>query len=706
MSVIAWRTPRSVVLERWGYVAAAPVLVVAPNASSDGTVNGLILTAGAAATAWAAKLVFSAGHDIGRALVRLSPLVSALAIDIAAMETTGWGWDALMAGGWTMLGCLLSPLSKTSRRGRPARVAIPQLVAATPRETPPQPVTDQADNFLQDVRHLWARAGMPGRTIVVHAHRHEGMPHDFTMMLRASEEGRPITGLNEVDVAAAFEVEPEEVEILPVKRTPGRPSGPGWTEVHITPDAAARPRKEMTDAQWWDLKVGHAKGPVPGTKFVRKGRDRERGFTYWIARTTDGGEPMWSTPGMCAALSVKPEDNLVQFFDDGDQVMVQVWDVSPLSKIYPATRELLTPGPDGRYVIGFLENGQPARNRVYTPRGAAHDMYIAPSGGGKTELIGAAAAAYANWGAIVMVAAESPDGKTRRLAEHVSRLGYGALFMVRLLRALIALMDIRGEMQWADGGYHDWSPDAEGCPYLPLKALLDEYLTATRHPLYGAEITNLAEQATVKGRKYAIGLGPGAQSAEVQDGFTRLMAENIRENSIPVLLRTPPGRLVEEFKALGFPRDKIPEPLPRTFTATKSTGRFDRIMKGEAEPPADPNTGGVGWIIEGNEAPRLRTLQVFVPGMGIDHLFPDLVAHLTDHEIRELEKRGVWFDWTLPPQPGEFGDDEDEDEDEGATRASGKGKRGKKSRRRGAASTAGSAALAEAGRMMDSFLED
>ncbi|MFB8136393.1 chromosome segregation protein ParM [Streptomyces mirabilis] len=690
---IAWRTPRSVVLERWMYAAGAPVLAIAPNASPDGTVNGAILAAGAAATALAAKKLHDGAHGAGRTLIRLSPLVTALGVDVFALQTSGWGPDALLAAGWAALGVLFSPLSRTSRKGhRPVltHVAVPQLAPAV---EPERAADWGGDDFTQGVRYLWERAGSPGRTVVAHVERHQGMPHDFTMMLRASEEGRPITSLREVDVAAAFgvEPEPEEVQILRTQRTPGRPSGPGWAEVRVTPDAAARPRQALTDAEWWDLKVGHAKGPVPNTKFVRKGRDTQRGFTYWIARTTDGGEPLWDTAAMCAVLGVKPEDNVVQFYDDGDQVMAQVWDVSPLSKVYPASRELLTPGPDGRYVVGFLENGQPARGRVYTPRGAAHDMYIAPSGGGKTELIGAAAAAYANWGAIVMVAAEAPDGKTRMLAEHVARLGYGPLYMVRLLRMLIALMEIRGEMEWADGGYHDWSPDAAGCPYLPLKALLDEFLSAARHPVYGAEITDLGEQVTVKGRKYGIGQGIGAQSAEVQDGFTRLMAENIRENSIPVLLRTPPGRITEEFKALGFPKDKIPEPLPRTFTSLKASGRFDRIMKGEAEPPADPNTGGVGWIIEGNEAPRLRTLQVFAPGQSIDHLFPGLVAQLTDHEIRELDKRGLWGDWNAP--------DPDLIEPEAGTKTGGRGKR---PRRTG---TAGSAALAEAEALMKSVID-
>jgi len=699
-TVAAWRMPRSVVLERTAYTLAGPLLAAAPNMDPHGPLNAVVLAAGAIAAAWSAHRVHTRADRAGRTLIRLSPLVVALGLDVAAMQTGGWGWDALLATGWALGSAALAPLSRTRRR---VPVLVPELPPTQePQPTPVPVATEETDlggsDFTRGVRHLWKRAGSPGRTVVVTVDPHEGTLHDFTMLLRAEDDGRAIGDLKREDIAAAFGVDPSDVRTRPVKRTAHRPGGPGWLEVDIIPDATSRPSTVLSDAEWWGQHIGYAKGPIAGTVLINKGRDK-RGFTYWIARTEDGGEPMWDTEAVCDAMGAQPSDGRVHCFEDGDQVLVQVWDSSPLAQVYDATRELLTPGPDGRYVVGFLENGQPARGRVYTPRGAAHDMFIAPSGGGKTELLAAVAAAYANWGAVVMVAAEAPDGKTRALATHVARLGYGPLYIIRLLRMLIALIEIRGEMVWADGGYHDWSPDAVGCPYTPLKALIDEYLSATRHEQYGAEITSLGEQVTVKGRKYGLGLGVGSQSAEVQDGFTRLMAENIRENSIPIMLRTPPGRITDEFKALGFPRNKIPEALPRTFVRRESTGRLDRIMKGVAEPAVDPNTGGVGWIIEGTEAPRLRTLRVFHPdGRGIDHLFPDLVAQLTDHEVTELTNRGLLFDWTLPPQPGEFGDDEDDDEDGTAPK---KGRRGKK--RRGGTSTAGSAALAEAAALMSAI---
>ncbi|MEU6972734.1 hypothetical protein AB0A71_34465 [Kitasatospora aureofaciens] len=306
---------------------------------------------------------------------------------------------------------------------------------------------DGADRFTRDVRHLWERAGNPARTHVATAHRHPGRQHDLTMLLRATEPGRPISGLNEAAVAAAF---------------------------------------------------------------------------------------------------------------------------------------------------GITKN----------------DVVFAP------------------------------DEKTPVLGEHCDRYGVGALYMVRAMRAMVALMEIRGQMLWADGRVHDWDPKTPGCPYRPLSAYWDEFLSAARHEIYGAEVMDLAEVISVKGRKYGIGENVAGQSVYVQDGFTQLLNENLRENCIPVVLKVAPKKVAEMFKTLGVAPEDVPAPLPRSFSKTEA-GRIERIMNGEPEPPSDSNF----------KKP-------------IDHLFPDTVHGLTDHEIADLEARGLWFDWTEPPRPGEFGPEADAESDD------------------------------------------
>ncbi|MFH8342971.1 chromosome segregation protein ParM [Streptomyces sp. AM6-12] len=674
--------PRSVALERTLYTLAAPVLAAAPNIAPDSPVNTVVQLAGAAGVGGWVLAARSDGPGAGRRILRWSPLVLAAAVDVAAKHTPGvgpWCLDVLLAAGWAAAGWLVMPFSRhTRRRHRPALAApapAPQLQPAAPEPSPAQP-DDGADAFTRQVRQLWENRGMPGRTIIVKATPHSGMPNDLSLLLRASEAGRPISGLTEEAVAAAFGVDASDVTVREVVRQYGREGGPAWREVDVTPDANERRRKAPTAHEWWADRIGGVGGPIPSSEFVKEVRDHARRVTHYIAQVPDEmGEPRVNLHALAAVLKTKYDEGRLFVTVDGSQVLVSLWDSSPLAQVFPATRELLTPDKDGRWVTGYLGNGQPARNRVYTDRGAAHGIFVAPSGGGKTQLMGLHVAADALWGAVVMLATEAPDEKTAALGRHTARYGVGALYMIRLLRAMVALMEIRGEMPWEDGQAHEWDPTRPGCPYRMLSAYLDEFLSAARHGDYGAEIMDLAELVSVKGRKYGVGLKVAGQSIYVQDGFTQLLCENLRDNCIPVVLKVAPKKVADMFKALGIASEHIPDPLPRSFSPEEK-GRIERIMRGEPEPPADSNTGGAGWIVEGKQPEVLRTLFMDFTA-GIDGYFPDTVATLTDYEIRELEARDLWFDWTEPPRPGEFGPEpDDEDGDDGAPKTGGGKRRG------------------------------
>ncbi|MFD5211523.1 chromosome segregation protein ParM [Streptomyces anulatus] len=658
--------PRSVALERTLYTLTAPVLAAAPNLCPGSPVDQVVQIAGLVGVGGALLAVRPQTTDAGRKLLRWSPLVLAAAVDVVAGHTTGlgpYGLDALLAAAWAAAGWLVMPFSRHTRKGhRPALAApAPQLRLAAPEPVPAQ-ADDGADAFTRRVRTLWQRAGDPGRTHVVTATPHPGTANDLTMLLRAVEPGRPITGVTEAAVAAAFGIDEAYVELSPVTRTSGRQSGPGWLEVHLTPDEAARRMKKPTTHEWWADRIGTASGPVPGSEFVKTVRDKTRKVTHYIAQVPDElGEPRVNRHTLAAALKTKYDEGRLFITVGGNQVLVSLWDSSPLAQVFTATRELLTPDKNGRWVTGYLGNGQPARNRVYTDRGAAHGLFVAPSGGGKTQLMGLHIAADALFGAVVMLATEAPDEKTLALGKHTARYGVGALYMIRLLRALEALMEIRGEMVWEDGQVHDWDPNLPGCPYRMLSAYLDEFLSAARNGDYGAEIMDLAETVSVKGRKYGIGIKVAGQSIFVQDGFTQLLCENLRENCIPVVLKVAPGKVARMFKDLGIPSENTPDPLPRSFSPEEA-GRIERVMRGEPEPPANSNTGGAGWIVEAKQPEVLRTLFMdFKPG--IDGFFPDVIETLTDHEIRELEARDLWFDWTEPPRSGEFGEEPDDEDD-------------------------------------------
>lgn len=670
--------PRSVALERIAYTLAAPVLAAAPNIDPQSPVNTVIVLAGAAGGVGSLYALRS-DDKAGRWLVRLSPLTLGAAIDLAAQSTPGWGWDAALAVGWAAAGWAVLPLSRGARRKvrRAITAPAPALQLAPAPAAVPAPVSD-ADAFTRGVQGIWERAGSPGRTHVAKATRHPGMPHDLTVLLRASEPGRAISGLREADVAAAFGITEGDVRLVPVTQQAGRQGGPGWLEVQLTPDETLRRRKDPTDHEWWADTIG-TRG-IYGSVFDRKVRNDARGVTYWTAHLPDGvAEPRIDKVALCKAMKVSAEDGVVFVTVAGSDILVSVWDESPLAKVYPATRELLTPDSEGRWVAGYLPTGQPARNRVHTDRGAAHGLMVAPTGGGKTQLMSLFVCADANYGAVVWMASQAPDEKTTTLGRFVDRQGTGELYMVRAMRAALALMEIRAAMPWADGRLHDWDPKLPGCPYSPLSVYWDEFLTAAREETYGPEITTSAEEISVKGRKYAIGEKVAGQSVYVQDGFTQLLNENLRELCIPIVLKVAPRKVTDMFKALGVAPEDIPDPLPRSFSKEEE-GRIDRIMRGEPEPPNNSNTGGVGWIVDGSKPEVMRSLYIDF-SQPVDHLFPETITHLTDHEITELTKRDLWFDWqNEPPRPGEFGpetDDDDEDDDDaprrGKPRTGGKG---------------------------------
>ncbi|MEJ8632003.1 chromosome segregation protein ParM [Streptomyces sp. MS2.AVA.5] len=670
--------PRSVALERTLYTLAAPVLAAAPNVFPDGAVTTGLALAGAAGAASVVHAATSRTPGSGRRILRAMPLALVAAVDVAAMFTPGWHADALIAAGWALLCGGLAPWSRTGRTHHRPALATPAPAMALPVVHEPAPLhpLDDADLLTIRARQLWERHGTPGGTLIITATPHEGMPHDLTLLLRSAEPGRPIRSLTPAGVAAALAVNEADVTILPVAHQPGhRQGGPGWAEVHVTPDANQRRHTAPTDHEWWADRIGQVGGPVPGSQFVKKVRDPERKVTHYIAQVPDDmGEPRVNLHTLAAALKTKYDEGRMFVTIDGSQVLVSLWDSSPLAQVFRATRELLTPDKNGRWVTGYLGNGQPARNRVYTDRGAAHGLFVAPSGGGKTQLMALHIAADALFGAVVWLAAEAPDEKAATLGGYTDRYGVGALYMIRLLRTLDALMDIRGEMLWEDGQVHDWDPNLPGCPYRMMSAYLDEFLSAARDGEYGAEIMDLAERVSVKGRKYGVGIKVAGQSIYVQDGFTQLLCENLRENCIPVVLKVAPKKVGDMFKALGIPSENTPDPLPRSFSPAEA-GRIDRVMRGEPEPPADSNTGGAGWIVEAKQPDVLRTLYMDFKA-GLDDCFPDTVAALTDHEIRELEARDLWFDWTEPPRPGEFGPEpDDENGDDGGAPKKGGGKR-------------------------------
>ncbi|MFJ3673695.1 chromosome segregation protein ParM [Streptomyces sp. NPDC090106] len=677
-------TPPSVALERLAYSLAAPMLAVAPNLYPDSPVNQVVQLAGAAGLGGWFLAYKSDEPGAGRKILRWSPLVLAAAVDVAAKHTTGFGpyWlDGLLAAGWAAAGYLVMPFSRhTRRRHRPATgIPVPQPAPAAPEPSPAQP-DDGADLLTRDARVLWEQAGMPGRTHIVTVTRHTGMQHDMTVLLRASEAGRPITGLSEAAVAAAFGVHSTDVFLSEVAVQPGRQGGPGWLEARIVPDTNARRRQAPTDRERWADKVGSAKGGAPGSDLVHKSRDDVRGVTFYRAKMSDSTDtPRVDLAKVCRGLSLPEDDSRAFVLIDGTEFLISVFDEPPLSQIFPATRELLTPDAKGMFVCGYTITGQPVRNMVYQhdKNAASHGLTLGVSRSGKTQYFAINMAAQSLDGQVVWLSTVRKDEKTTMLGKYIDRQGSNALWMARSLRAAKALCEIRAEMPWShDGQPHDYKPGDTRCPYRQLNLYADEFMTAAADPDFGEFIQADGDDLTVTSLKYGIGFNPAGQSPFAHEGFSTKMKDNLRQNSRAVIFNMgSPGATRKAAEGTMENAYDVPT-IPARYSRNEGSA-IERAIKGEADPETGVSTGGVAVIVLDNGRAVLMRSLLADFDTDLADLFPDQVNRLTDYEIAELTKRGLWFDWNEPVRPGEFWPEPDDDGDgDGRSRRRGSGKGG------------------------------
>ncbi|MDX3129641.1 chromosome segregation protein ParM [Streptomyces europaeiscabiei] len=676
-------TPRSVALERLAYTLAAPVLAVAPNVYPDSPVSSVVQLAGAAGIGGIFLAAKSEETGAGRKILRWSPLVLAAAVDVAAGHTPGFGpyWlDALLAAGWAAAGYLVLPFSRHARRNHRPALAVPAPQLA-PAEAAPAPSValpdDGADTLTREARMMWERAGMPARTHVVKATRIPGMRHDMTLLLRASETGRPITGLSPEAVGAAFGVPASDVVLADVAIQPGRQGGPGWMEARVTPEANARRRTKPTDAERWIDRVAGPKGGAPGSELVHKTRDSERGVTFYRAKMTDSTEsPRIDLAKVCRALDLPEDDSCVFVLIDGNEFLISAFDTPPLSAIFPATRELLTPDAKGMYVCGYTITGQPVKNMVFQhdKNAARHGLILGVSRSGKTQFFAIDMAAMSLAGQVVWLSTVRKDEKTTVLGRYIDRQGSNALWMARSLRASKALCEIRAEMPWPhDGQPHDYKPGDPRCPYRQLNVFADEFMTAAQDGDFGEFIQADGDDLTVTGLKYGIGFNPAGQSPFAHNGFSTEMKDNLRQNSRPTIFNMgSPGATRKAAEGTMENAYDVPT-IPARYSRSEGSV-IERAIRGEADPENGVSTGGVAVIVLDNgRAVLMRSLYADFD-TDLAALFPDEVNRLTDYEISELEKRGLWFDWNEPVRPGEFWPEPDEDGDgDGKTRRGGGG---------------------------------
>jgi hypothetical protein len=103
---------------------------------------------------------------------------------------------------------------------------------------------------------------------------------------------------------------------------------------------------------------------------VKKVRDHGRKVTHCIAQVPDGmGKLRVNQHTLAAAMKTKYDEGCLFVTVDADQILVSLWDNSPLAPVFPATRELLTPdGTDGGRPVTSATASPPVT--ASTPTGA------------------------------------------------------------------------------------------------------------------------------------------------------------------------------------------------------------------------------------------------------------------------------------------------------------------------------------------------
>ncbi|MGW3200001.1 hypothetical protein ACWDBD_36650 [Streptomyces sp. NPDC001118] len=588
------------------------------------------------------------------------PIVSALAVDVAAMVTDGWEIDAAVSAGWGLSMALLVPMARTSN----VRLAYETLRELEPAESPELEASteEEVDEDTRRLCAMWERAPVSGDTRLCHVTWHEPEGRDFSALIKALP-GHAVPTMDERDVAAAFGVKPEAVKLLETSH------GPGWMELIVTPDALERSLKgTQTDADWWARTIARDKGGAPGSVFTAK--KEAAGVTHWFAQMPDESETIrGDIRKLCTAFGVSPDDMRLFVTEQGHKMLVSVFDESPLSMVVYASRDLITPNAEGFFRVGTTFDGRPVNGRLYHEGGAAHALLLGASGSGKTQLVIVYMAGDSLDGAVIWGAATTEDAKLRLVEPHVDRLGFGPLYMVRLLRAAVKLMEIRGRMGKRVG--HDWLPGAADNVYRRLSLYLDEFNAACADPKYGEEITELAERVSIQGRKYGIGIKVSGQDGKVEDGMTTTMRNQLRQNGRQITLNVGDMDAVRRAFAGLIAAEDLPEPLPQEYGGSVLT--LEEIAEGLEDPEDSEGIGGIGWVVRKGKPVLMRTLYVDLSGSDREQVVADLFAvevfHLTEEEIRELGD--LLGDWYAP-------DEDDEDDEDG-----GKGKKRSASKKNG-----------------------
>jgi hypothetical protein len=522
--------------------------------------------------------------------------------------------------------------------------------------TPPADITAAyPPGFRGLVARLWDEAEVAPGTWLETIEQVSPQHPDFTADIVAPA-GKPVPRIDLIAAAAAFGV---PAACVTVDEIPG--VGPGRLRLTVAPTTR---RGGGSIEDMWADKVARPGGAIPGSEIVRvesfpaSGDLPARGMV--LAQVEPGEVARINHAQLCSAFGVEPEELRLVAEARGREALVTLYESAPLKASRRATRELLTLDAYGRYTIGTAHDGSDAKVHMQSAAGTLHGFLVGVTGSGKTVALALMCAAWALAGLATWVTSARPDAQMSAVGRHIDRQDAGPVFTWWMLKAAIALMDIRGAINAEVG--HDFSAHS---PYPGLVLVLDEFNSLVGDDGLGDDIAHMTDVLAREGRKFGIGIVFAGQSLNLSKLGGEASLRDQVQGGIGVVLRiaNSSGGIAARQATGGLAGDVDLAAIPDRFNASMSL--MDR-MHGITDDAPGETTQGVGHTVTGSAATMMRTLYVHLPKDGspdgLGEIFPEdgSISCLTDREIDALTELGLWHDWTMPPPSGNGTDGQDD----------------------------------------------
>ncbi|GAA3163657.1 hypothetical protein GCM10017688_07950 [Streptomyces ramulosus] len=500
-------------------------------------------------------------------------------------------------------------------------------------------------DFAGVVARMWADSKVSQETRLENIQQLISDEHpDFTADVVAPA-GTAVPRMDLTDIAATYDFPVTTVTLEEIPNT-----GPGRMRLTVQP---SRDGKSRFDQMWHDF-IAAPDGAIPGAQVVAIDNDVP-GRVMILAAVPAGKVARVDHDKLCSAFGIAPSEMRLVAEPQGREVLISLYDEAPFKTPRKATRELLTLDQYGRFTIGTAHDGRDAKVHMRSASGTLHGFLVGVTGSGKTVAMALMCAAYANAGVVAWVTSARPDAQMSAVGRYVDRQGSGALFTVRQLRAAVALMSVRGEINSEVG--HDFSPHS---PYPALIVVLDEFNSLVTDPEYGDEIAELTDILAREGRKFGIGVLFAGQTLNLDKlGGAASLREQV-QGGVGIVLRISGGVATRQATG-GLAGDAELAPVPDRLGAAVSL--LDR-MKGTEDDRPGASTQGAGHVVTGSGAMFMRTLYVHLPDDGspdgLGEIFPEdgVISTLTDREADALFALGdLYGDWNAPAPNQDGGTD-------------------------------------------------